>query len=467
MQRRTFLSSFAAAPQVFRSGGAALRAGAATAVITPPLGASLAGYFTERFSTDNHDELLAKCIVFDNGQTRVGLVVCDLCVLPSEVVAAAKFRAAREAGVAEEALLIAATHTHSAPATMHLFQSQADPRYLDLLTDRIVDSVRMAVARLEPARIATGFGREESLVFNRRFYMKPGKMPPNPFGGIDKVKMNPGVGNSDIVKEAGPVDPTVGLLAVTRADGSPLAIVGNYSLHYVGGERGGEVSADYFGYWAAMMARSAGAGSRFVAILTNGCQGDINNVDVRRPAPKLPPYRRMEQVAGTLAIECTRLMKQMQFTDKAELGASREWVECGVRLPSPERVKAAQEALKGVDPPYRDARHVFAREALIIAREFAPTFRAEAQALRIGDLFVAGMTGEPFVELGLELRGKFKGRALFPVGLANGHAGYVPTVRAHDEGGYETWLAKSSFIDKEATPRFMEAMTQRLGMLGA
>jgi neutral ceramidase len=93
---------------------------------------------------------------------------------------------------------------------MHLFQSQADPQYLDFLTDRIVDSVRMAVARLEPARIAVGFGREDSLVFNRRFYMKPGSMPPNPFGGIDKVKMNPGVGNTDIVKEAGPVDPAWG-----------------------------------------------------------------------------------------------------------------------------------------------------------------------------------------------------------------------------------------------------------------
>ncbi len=467
MQRRHFLSSLAAAPQVFRSGGAALRAGAATAVITPPLGASLAGYFTERFSTDNHDELLAKSLVFDNGRMRVGVVLCDLCVLPPEVVAAAKFRVAREAGVAEEALLIAATHTHSAPATMHLFQSQADPKYLDFLTDRIVDSVRMAVARLEPARIAVGFGREESLVFNRRFYMKPGKMPPNPFGGIDRVKMNPGVGNPDIVKEAGPVDPIVGLLTVVNASGAPLAMLGNYSLHYVGGERGGEVSADYFGYWAAAMARHASADSRFVAILSNGCQGDINNVDVRNPAPRLPPYKKMEEVAGTLAAECARVMKGLKFTGEAELGASREWVDAGVRLPPVAQVEAARQAIAGVEPPFRDARHVFARETLIIAREFPKTFRTEVQALRIGELFVAAVPGEPFVELGLEIRAALKGRPVFPIGISNGHAGYVPTVRAHEEGGYETWLAKSSFLDKEATPLIMEAMKRRLGMIGA
>lgn len=467
MQRREFLATVAAAPQVMRTGGALLRAGAATAVITPALGASLAGYFTERFSIDNHDELLAKALVFDNGSMRAGLVLCDLCVLPPEVVAAAKFRVAREAGVPEEALLIAATHTHSAPATMHLFQSQADRQYLDFLTGRIVDSVRMAVRRLAPARIATGFGREDSLVFNRRFYMKPGAIPPNPFGGIETVRMNPGVGNPDIVKEAGPVDPIVGLLAVTAADGSPLALVGNYSLHYVGGERANEVSADYFGYWASAMARHAGAGPNFVAMLTNGCQGDINNVDVRRPAPKLEPYQKMQQVAETLAAECARIMKTLQFSASAELGASREWVDCGVRLPSSAQVDAARAVLHGVAPPYRDARHVFARETLIIAQEFPPVFRAEVQALRVGDLFLAGMTGEPFVELGLDIRARLKGRAVFPIGLANGHAGYVPTVRAHEEGGYETWLAKSSFLDRDATPRLVEAMTRRLGMIGA
>lgn len=467
MQRREFLGTFAVAPQVFRAGGASLCAGAATAVITPPLGASLAGYFAERFSTDNHDELLAKCVVFDNGRMRVGIVMCDLCVLPPEVVAEAKFRAAREAGVAEEALLIAATHTHSAPATMHLFQSQADPRYLDFLAARIVDSVRMAVARLEPARIGVGFGREESLVFNRRFYMKPGTIPPNPFGAVDQVRMNPGIGNANILKEAGPVDPTVGLLIVSTADGAPLAMVGNYSLHYVGGERSGEVSADYFGYWAGAMARHAGAGPRFVAMLSNGCQGDVNNVDVRRPAPKLKPYEKMAQVAETLAVECARVMTTVRLQEKAELGASREWVNCGVRVPSPAQVQAAQDALKGVEPPYRDARHVFARETLIIAREFPKTFRAEVQALRIGDLFIAAVPGEPFVELGLEIRSGLKGAAVFPIGIANGHAGYVPTVRAHDEGGYETWLAKSSFLDRDATPRIMEGMARRLGMLGA
>jgi neutral ceramidase len=465
MLRRDFLASTAALPQTMRTGGARLRAGAASTVITPPLGASLAGYFTERFSTDNHDELFAKCVVFDNGRSRAGIVLCDLCVLPPEVAAAAKERAAREAGLSEEALLIAATHTHTAPATMHLFQSQADPQYLDWLTGRIVDSVRMAVARLQPARIGFAFGREESLVFNRRFYMKPGSMPPNPFGGIDKVRMNPGIGNPDIVTEAGPVDPAVGLLVVTDDAAAPLAMVGNYSLHYVGGERGGEVSADYFGYWAAAMARHASAGPRFVAMLTNGCQGDINNIDVRKPAPKLPPYARMEQVAEALAAECARVMKQIRFSENAELAASREWVECGVRLPAPAQVEAARNALAGAVVPYRDARHVFARETLIIAREFPPTFRAEVQALRIGELFIAAVPGEPFVELGLEIRRRMKNRAVFPVGLSNGHAGYLPTVRAHEEGGYETWLAKSSFLAVDATPKIVDAMERRLDMI--
>ncbi|MEJ7605641.1 MAG: hypothetical protein WKF37_05110 [Bryobacteraceae bacterium] len=88
-------------------------------------------------------------------------------------------------------ILFCCTHTHSAPATMHLFQAQPDVGYLDFLTGRIVDSVLMAASRLQPARLGFGFGREDRIAFNRRYQLKPGTMPPNPFGGIDQVKPTP------------------------------------------------------------------------------------------------------------------------------------------------------------------------------------------------------------------------------------------------------------------------------------
>ncbi|MEJ7605640.1 MAG: hypothetical protein WKF37_05105 [Bryobacteraceae bacterium] len=105
-----------------------------------------------------------------------------------------------------------------------------------------------------------------------------------------------------MIQPVGPIDPTVGVMSVQAVDGKPLAVVGNYSLHYVGGVGEGHVSADYFAYWAAEMTRRAGGGDpRFIAMLTNGAQGDINNIDVMKGRSErllLCPYDRSSQDPG-------------------------------------------------------------------------------------------------------------------------------------------------------------------------
>jgi hypothetical protein len=56
----------------------AFRAGAAASNITPPLGAAIIGGFLPFPSTNVHDELRARCLVLDDGQTKLALVVLDL-----------------------------------------------------------------------------------------------------------------------------------------------------------------------------------------------------------------------------------------------------------------------------------------------------------------------------------------------------------------------------------------------------
>jgi hypothetical protein len=308
-------------PSATKPGRGKIQAGAAAANINPHIGGSLAGSFIEGRSRDIHDDLYAKTLVLDNGSARASLTIVDLCVLPAAVTQAAKKAIESEAGIPATNAVFCCTHTHSAPTTMHLFQAQPDPAYLDFLTRRIVDSVRMAVARLEPARIGFGFGREDRIAFNRRYELKPGTMPPNPFGGIDSVKTNPGVRNPNVIRPVGPIDPTVGILSVQRSDGKPLALVGNYSLHYVGGVGSGHVSADYFAWWASDMASRMGVTTgpgdpSFVAMLTNGAQGDINNIDVLNGASeRKPPYIQIRDVAKILAGESARVLADMRYTD--------------------------------------------------------------------------------------------------------------------------------------------------------
>src|SRR5690606_9100607 len=118
------------------------------------------------------------------------------------------------------------------------------------LTRRIADGVQRAINQLEPAKIGWGSAQEPSEVFNRRWYMKDTSLMSNPFGGFDRVRMNPPRGSAALDRPAGPTDPEVAFVSVQSVDGRPIALLANYSLHYVGGVRGGDVSADYFGYFA-------------------------------------------------------------------------------------------------------------------------------------------------------------------------------------------------------------------------
>ena len=115
---------------------------------------------------------------------------------------------------------------------------------------RIADGIRRAAHNLAPARIGWGMGEVADQVFNRRWKMKESVKLADPFGRADQVLMNPPRASANLVEPSGPIDPQVGVLSVQTPDGKPLALLANYSLHYVGGTGAGEVSADYYGVFA-------------------------------------------------------------------------------------------------------------------------------------------------------------------------------------------------------------------------
>ena len=102
---------------------ATLKAGAAQTNVTPPLGAYLAGSLKARHATEVHDELHAKALVLDDGATQLAFVICDVICIPREVCDAAKALIAERAGIPGERVLIAGTHTHSAPAMKPGFET--------------------------------------------------------------------------------------------------------------------------------------------------------------------------------------------------------------------------------------------------------------------------------------------------------------------------------------------------------
>lgn len=448
-----------------------LKAGVATANITPLLGGSLAGSMRDRTSTHVHDDLSVRCLMLDNGTERVAFAVCDLVALGKEHIEQAKHRIHGFTGMPMTNILVAATHTHTAATTVGVFQSEPDPAYMDWLVVRIADCVRCAANNLRPARIGWATGHEDRMVFNRRFFLKPGCVPPDPFGRTtDRVKMNPGYENPNIVKPAGPIDPEIGLLAVQDTAGEPLALLGNYALHYVGGGRGSDVSADYFAMWASAVARMAGVrgptlseeSPPFLAIMTNGCSGDINNVDVSRQLRQPHPYHQMRKVAEIVAAESFKAWQEVEYHDWVPLGVRETTLELGVRKPAASEIARAKEILaKATDPVLKTLEEIYARETVLLA-ERPDTVTTPLQAIRVGDLGIVTFPGEAFVEMGLEVKKKSPFGTNLCIELANDYAGYIPTPEAHEQGGYETWRARSSFLETGASPKMVAAVVQML-----
>ncbi|MEJ7605639.1 MAG: hypothetical protein WKF37_05100 [Bryobacteraceae bacterium] len=143
-------------------------------------------------------------------------------------------------------------------------------------------------------------------------------------------------------------------------------------------------------------------------------------------------------------------------------------MQLGVRHPSPDEVQTARRLLAAAPGPgpYRELPLVFARETVIISETYPKTERVPVQVLRIRDVGFAAFAGEPFVELGLEVR-KCGLRQQFLIGLSNEHVGYVPTVEAHEQGGHETWRAKTSYLEKLAAPKVTAATLRHLDSLAS
>ena len=174
------------------------------------------------------------------------LATIDSCMVPREVLDKVRARISRENSVDPACILMSSTHTHSAPPAMHLFQSMPDPRYIEMLELRIVDAAKMAFARLRPARIGWGMGAEPALVCNRRYYLKEGAIPADPFGRkTDRVQMNPNLSSPDLLQPAGPTDPAHPLMVAVGMDGRPVWVYASYALHYAGDRKSTRLNSSH------------------------------------------------------------------------------------------------------------------------------------------------------------------------------------------------------------------------------
>ena len=459
--------SLTAAGVAARADGPGLRAGAAIAEITPEVGAAIVGGFAPSPSKAVHDPLHARCLVLDDGAKKIALVVVDLLGIHRQVSDEARRRIHERYAIPPDAVLISATHTHSAASAIGgPPEPPADgPRmlepYQERVVERIVEGVGRAVAALRPAEAGFGTASAPDHVFNRRWFLKPGTMPPNPFGEIDQVKMNPPAGSPDLLDPAGPTNPTVSFLSVREPGGRPIALYASYGLHYVGGVGDGDISADYFALFAAEVARllaPSGDGPAMVALMANGASGDINNIDFRSPRPRQEPYEQMRHVAHDVARRVAEAVPGVVHARSLRLDARYRELDVNRRVPTPEQLAWATRTLETPEPAGGkvDLPRIYARRTLDLAA--APKIaRLPLQVLRIGPGVVATMPCEVFCEIGQEFAERSALSPTIFVSLGHGYFGYLPSARHHRLGGYETWLGTNK-LEPAAAAALLDAL---------
>ena len=446
------------------------RAGAATSNITPPLGGGIIGGFVPIPSKHVHDELHVRCLVLDDGQTQLAVAVCDLLGIHSSVSVEARKLVEQQTGIPPERVLVCATHTHSACSALGQRFTPVQPldEYQTFVARRIADGIQCAQNNLRPAQIAFGTAEAPEHVFNRRWFLKPGTMPANPFGGTDQVKMNPGAGSENLVEPAGPTDPTISFFAVREAAGSPIAVLASYSLHYVGGVGPGHISADYYGMFCRRLEQDLQSEDQtlpMVAMLTNGTSGDINNINFRTPRPRRAAYEQMRTVAEDVAAKVRAALDKLEYRDHVTLAASYRELDLARREVTADRLAWAEKTLaeRPLTPGKADLPAIYADRTIHMAAA-PPTIPVALQVLRIGDVCVGTMPCEVLCEIGLEFKQRCPLQPAFLISMAHGYLGYLPPPRQHDLGGYETWLATNR-LEREASVKMLDALMEMAGAL--
>ncbi len=386
-------------------------------------------------------------------------------MIPRELVEDAKQQASKLTGIPKANMLISATHTHSAPTLGSVFQSNPDPDYTRFLAAKIAQGIDRANKNLAPAKIGWGVGKDPTQLFNRRWKREQAFMPQNPFGeNTDQVQMNPGHLAKGLIEPAGPIDPDVSIIAVQSKSGKPLALLANYSLHYVGGNP--DLSADYFGAFAERIATLLGQDSGngpFVGIMSNGTSGDVNNVNFAGVGTMRKQGEQIRIVADSVAKAAFEAYKNIKFHDHVSLAVAEKDILLGVRKPSEADLQRAREILAKAKNPKQlsGLAEVYARETVMLAK-FPDTVTAKIQAMRIGEMGIAAIPCEVFTEIGLEIKKKSPLQPTCTIELANGYNGYLPTPGQHKLGGYETWRARSSYLEVKASEKITETVLDLL-----
>ena len=434
---------------------ARLRAGSATVDITPDHPVVMSGYGArDGRSTGVHDRLFATTLVLDDGAATVAIASIDVLNVSRELTHRVTTALSRR-GVELDAIILAGTHTHAGPylparaidVSPPLRAHEDVSRTVEAIESDLVVAIERAFERRESARLRLGHATEDSVQENRRAA-----------GGV----------GGNVRMPQGPIDPDVTAVVVQTESGDET-ILYNFACHPVCTTPGETVlSAD----WPAFARRRIEAERDGATVLfLNGAAGDINPVGLDPSRSDSAVYESMERIGSRVGDAVLRAVAGAGSDDapvleRTPIRCTHRTVEFPVkRTPPLERIEDRLENLEAQLEHLEERGDEVGYEKVNWDRRYAEELAAIAEwdvdalpnvipYVEIGDLGILGMPGEVHARHGLELKERSRADTLVLAGYANDYVGYVPTLSALENGGYEVRTMK---IAPEAIVEFRRA----------
>ncbi|MFN0198302.1 MAG: LamG-like jellyroll fold domain-containing protein [Planctomycetaceae bacterium] len=433
---------------------AEFKAGAAVVDVTPlKFPVFVNGGMVSRSLDKVNTRVNARALVLSDDTTKLCIVVVDSCMMGRPLLDDAKSLANKLTGIPVDRILISATHTHSAPASMGCLGTDADPNYVPFLIEKIAEAVAAADANLQPAQV--GFGKADAAEYTalRQWIRQPHKLEADPFGNLTvRANMHAGANWDVVTGEAGPEDPDLSLISIQSRDGKPLAILANFSMHYFGD---GDISADYFGRFCEGFKSRIANDSNFVGIISHGCSGDIWRRDYTRPE-SWDPKLTIDDYSNRLLDIAVTIYEGIEYRNDVDVAMAETRMTLKYRVPNLQLLEWSQRVVAAMgDKQATTTTEVYAREQLIL-HERQQT-EIVMQGIRIGDIGIATTPNETYAITGLKIKAASPLPHNMVIELANGGDGYIPPPEQHLFGGYNTWAARSAGLEVKAETKIAQA----------
>jgi hypothetical protein len=399
-------------------------AGVARVDITPPLGLQVGCWSARRcLARGAREPLVAQALVLSDGERTAAFVTMDLVFAGRDLTDEVRARVRELTDIRPEAVLVHASHNHSAPSLSRgsgvagLQDVAGFETYAAILPDLVSGAVFAAHRRLAPAKVGSAVTNAPGLSVNR-------------------------------VRHELPVDDSLTVIRVDSADGSPLVAVVCFTAHPI--TVGGITTEWDSEYPAPLRAAVERALPGVECLFVQGCAGDVapfddwwfGNWDASRHS-----YERRDWLGGQLAEAALDAHARAATTADARVDAGTEWLDLRRRRHeyTADELREATEACEARSQPELPETWSPDVHTMTSAQQFPASYmwgaltmytdmleradvpvRTEIQALAVGDTAIVANSFELFNEPGSRIKRSSPFGTTVAAAYTNDYLGYLP-----------------------------------------